>query len=255
MKETGAAMETLDRSIGLPTRPLGELTACNLRAPHASSETPTLVAKNGSVLHVNQSWKRLLGLEEPALSGGNVTLWMAPEYEETMQRAVQGRLDSPRRVTFFGATGTRTSAELRCTNHDGTVYVTAHPLDAPSPQLSTKLLFIDPERLLLAAMQRLLHKEYTVLTAKDTAQAHRALAHCAVDVILVDAHSLGLWLHAYLQRHRPGLLRRTIHMVSTLPDPQLEAFLGEPERHTVSKPIWRPELVTSIRAVLENPCS
>jgi len=121
--------------------------------------------------------------------------------------------------------------------------------------MAHKVLFVDDEPHLLAALRRALHKEpYEIVCVTSPAEALRVLAETAVDVVVSDEQMPGMSgseLLAEVRRRYPDTVRMMLSGKATLEGAIRAINDGEIYRFFV-KPCNEIDLATTIRHALEQ---
>jgi signal transduction histidine kinase/ligand-binding sensor domain-containing protein/CheY-like chemotaxis protein len=135
----------------------------------------------------------------------------------------------------------------------------AHPLAQPTPVRPTaaprgRLMAIDDEPLLLAALSRTLAPEHEVVTFTSARQAlERLRAGERFELILCDLmmpEMTGMELHETLVREAPGLAERMVFLTGGAFTEAARAFLGSTHRPWLEKPFEPDALRAHVRALL-----
>jgi len=119
---------------------------------------------------------------------------------------------------------------------------------------SGRILVVDDEEQLRAALQRYLSRKHHVLTAASGKQAQDLLERDGeFDIVICDLmmrEGSGMDLFEWLEEHRPMLTERMLFVTGGGVTPQARAFIDRHEERVVAKPIKIPHLMAQIRALL-----
>jgi CheY-like chemotaxis protein len=134
--------------------------------------------------------------------------------------------------------------------------------DAPAPEETAfagrrRVLVVDDEPLLAAALVRMLSNDYDVESTIDPQEALARLASGQrYDAILCDVCMpvvTGVDFHDEVARHEPMLASRIVFITGGVTDAGLAERLGALPNAVLGKPLERPALDRALRAACEAP--
>lgn len=115
----------------------------------------------------------------------------------------------------------------------------------------TKLLLVDDDPSVLRALQRLLSRQYEVVTAGSAGEAYALLDHEGFDAILCDLEmpgESGVDMYLRLSRTRPDLARKIVFLTGHV-DAPLDRITRGTDNPRLSKPLDLAQLAEAVRSV------
>jgi DNA-binding NarL/FixJ family response regulator len=123
---------------------------------------------------------------------------------------------------------------------------------APDPALP-RLLLVDDDPLVLAALRRNLIRTFQVVCAEGGRAAIDLLERVPVDFIATDLNMpevSGLDLYRHVAKAAPGLERRLIFFSGAHPSPEFRGFLEASGMICLAKPFTSQHLIDTIERVI-----